>query len=215
MKLMTILLAIGALAAGPVAAEYPTNTYEVKVTNITNGISFTPILAATHAPGLVFFRTGLPASDALADLAEGGDTGPLEMWLLDQPERVLDTTTTAGLLGPGQTATFMITGDKQNDRLSLAAMLLPTNDAFVAVSSMKLPFHRAGRFAMAYDAGSEVNDELCASIPGPTCGGAPFSEGQAEGFVYVSSGIHGHGDLQPADYDWHNPIARVSVVRVD
>ena len=68
---------------------------------------------------------------------------------------------------------------------------------------------------MALDAGTEENDELCMNIPGPTCMGAPFSDGQAEGFVYVSSGIHGQGDLSASEYDWNNHVARVSITRMD
>jgi len=216
MKLKTAILALGFMLTGPaVAAENDVHTYKVRVTNLTKGISFTPLLAATHTSATRFFTLGFPASDALADLAEGGATGPLEMWLLDQPDKVLQTATTSGLLGPGESTVFMIDGDDLNNRFSLAGMLLPTNDAFVGIHSMRLPTNGATWFAMAYDAGTEENDELCINIPGPTCGGAPFSEGQAEGFVFPSSGIHGEGDLSASAYDWSNPAARVSITRVD
>jgi hypothetical protein len=72
----------------------------------------------------------------------------------------------------------------------------------------------------AYDAGSERNDELCASIPGPDffeCGGPGGGsqvEGGEEGFVHVHSGIHGVGDLVPAERDWRNPVARISITRI-
>ena len=65
-----------------------------------------------------------------------------------------------------------------------------------------------------YDAGSEINDELCISIPGPVCGGAAISPEDGEGYVHIHAGIHGIGDLAPATYDWRNPAARISVVRV-
>jgi len=63
--------------------------------------------------------------------------------------------------------------------MSLAAMMRPTNDGFIAVTDMPLP---RGKQAVAYlsnvhDAGSEPNDELCASIPGPTCQGEGGSPG--------------------------------------
>lgn len=216
MKVITSIFAIGLMMSGVTwAAEHGTHTYKVRVTNLTQGVNFTPLLAATHKPSIRFYTLGFPASDALADLAEGGATAPLETWLQDQPANVFQTATTDGLLGPGESVVFMIESDDDHNRFSMAGMLLPTNDAFVALSSVILPTTGRNHFAMAYDAGSEENDELCINIPGPTCGGAPFSEGQAEGYVYISSGIHGHGDLSAGDYDWHNPVARVSITRMD
>lgn len=101
-------------------------------------------------------------------------------------------------------------------------MLIPTNDAFVALNGVDLPrnFEPVTFDAIAYDAGTEINDELCASIPGPNfieCGGpggggAPAAG--AEGYVHVHAGIHGVGDLNEARRDWRNPTARVVVRRV-
>jgi len=73
----------------------------------------------------------------------------------------------------------------------------------------------AGRLAMAFDAGSEMNDELCMHIPGPHCGGMPFSPGLAEGYVHISRGISDEGDLAASAYDWRNPVAHISVSRMD
>lgn len=195
--------------------------YEVTITNITIGQSFTPVLVATHKPGIAFFELGAPPSADLADLAEGGATGGLQATLDSLPEFVFQTATSGltpddnPLINPGESVTVMIYGDRDYDRLSLAGMLLPTNDSFVAINSMRLPRHHSAGMALAYDAGSEVNDELCDNIPGPTCGGDPFSEGLAEGYVYVSRGISGEGDLAASAYDWRNPVARVTVKRVD
>ena len=67
----------------------------------------------------------------------------------------------------------------------------------------------------AYDAGSEADNELCAYRPGPPCGsvGVRATEG-VEGFVHIHAGIHGGGDLNPATYDWRNPVAKVSIQRI-
>jgi hypothetical protein len=32
--------------------------------------------------------------------------------------------------------------------------------------------------------------------------------------VHISSGIHGIGNLQPASYDWRNPVARIKISAV-
>ena len=111
----------------------------------------------------------------------------------------------------------MVAGDDIYPRISVAAMLIPTNDAFVAIQGMKLPKNDKTRIAtaIAYDAGSEPNDESCASIPGPICSGeGPSLAAGGEGFIHVHAGIHGIGDLVAADRDWRNPVARITTVLV-
>ena len=34
----------------------------------------------------------------------------------------------------------------------------------------------------------------------------------AEGFVHIHSGIHGTGDLSPAEWDWQNPVVEIAVI---
>ena len=196
-------------------------TYAVTITNITSGQSFTPVLVATHTTDVSFFTLGAAPSAELADLAEGGATGGLQAVLDNMPGYVMETATSGmtpdgnPLIDPGESVTVYITGNRDYNRLSLAGMLLPSNDSFVAINSMVLPRTHAAAMAPAYDAGSEMNDELCANIPGPHCGGSPFSAGLAEGFVHISRGISGEGDLAASDYDWRNPVARVTVKRMD
>jgi hypothetical protein len=192
-------------------------TLEVTITNVSK-LQFTPLLVATHTSDVAFFQPGAPASDELAMMAEGGDIGPLAGVLEGLPNFVGDIGSTDGLLFPGQSVTVELDASRQFDRLSVAAMLLPTNDAFVAINSVPVPriLNRASRFvANGYDAGSEPNDELCANIPGPTCGGAGASPNEGgEGYVSISAGIQGVGDVSAATYDWRNPVAIVTVRRV-
>jgi len=189
--------------------------YEVTITNVTAGQTFTPVLAATHSSDIGFFELGQPASAELTALAEGGDIGPLGMLLDAAPWQVLDTATNGALLGPGESVTIELMGGSRFNRLSFAAMLIPTHDTFVAVNSMPLPKRSSTAVALAYDAGSETNDELCANIPGPYCGGAALSPmDDGEGFVHVANGIHGIGDLSPEVFDWRNPVATVHVRRI-
>lgn len=191
-------------------------TYNVTITNLTVGESFTPFLIASHRPAdNLMFTLGGPPSDELAALAEGGDTGPLKA-ALDADGRVNTTTTSAGLLDPGKSVTIPIQARPGLERISLAAMLIPTNDGFVSVQNVHVPFgfHAATLYAPAYDAGSEPNDELCVSIPGPVCGGQGGSPGAGgEGFVHIHPGIHGIGDLKPAERDWRNPVAKIVIER--
>ena len=209
-----LLVSVAAVAGHGGKGGLKTYTYEVTITNITSGQSFTPVLVATHRSGVSFFELGEEPSMELADLAEGGATGGLQAMLDSQPGYVLDTANGMTLIGPGESETVYITGNRYFNLLSLAGMLLPTNDTFVAIDSMRLPRYYSDRLAVAYDAGSETNDELCINIPGPQCGGIPFSAGLAEGYVHISSGINGQGDLAAPDYDWKNPVAQVTVRRI-
>ena len=206
-------LLILTMSAGAAADGYY-RKYEVTITNITRGQTFTPQLVVTHSRKVALFELGKPAGLPLEILAEDGNTAPLTDALLGQPYEVSDVQTIPGLLGPGETTSITVEATRFHSRLSLAAMLIPTNDTFVALDSV--PLSRKGRTVMvpAYDAGSEINDETCANIPGPTCGGAGASPGSGEGYVHISNGIHGVGDLEPAVYDWRNTVARVTVKRV-
>jgi hypothetical protein len=214
-RLAPALLAVCAWGAH---AEEGRWTYEVTVTNLTYQQRFTPLLLATHQPGIRLFTLGQPAVPELATLAEEGNVAPLRA-LLDASPLVQATTAASGLLDPGKSATFRIEANPWRHRLSLAAMLIPTNDAFVSLDAVQLPYPgwpAQSYTAIAYDAGSEVNDELCASIPGPffvECGGSGGGAraGNGEGFVHVHRGIHGVGQIKAGDRDWRNPVATVRI----
>ena len=222
MRTTILSLTVTALFAGTALAgdddsddRSRARTYEVTITNITPGEAFTPILAATHKSSISFFQLGEPASPELAELAESGSTASLADLLASVPDQVFDTAVSEGLLGPGEHVTLTIHSTRRFNRLSFAAMLIPTNDTFVALNSVRLPRFGSDSYTVpAYDADSEVNDELCASIPGPPCFGEGTSDDDGEGSVHISSGIHGIGDLAPALHDWRNPVAHVTVRRV-
>lgn len=64
-------------------------------------------------------------------------------------------------------------------------------------------------------------EELCASIPGPfftECGGpgggAVVVRGE-EGYVHIHAGIHGIGDMNAAMRDWRNPVAMITIRRIE
>lgn len=223
MKVLNAMIATAALTLSGVALAQGQSifeaTYEVTVTNLTRGQYFTPMIVTTHSSGAALFEPGAEPSAALADLAEGGATDGLAMALEDANAAFDIQYTGGGLIGPGESRTVTIDASLRGyNKLSLAGMLLPTNDTFVGVDALPLTALRStpvDAYAFAWDAGSEINDESCAHIPGPQCGGEPFSMGLGEGYVHISPGIQGVGDLDPADYDWRNPVAMVRVVRVD
>lgn len=190
--------------------------YEVTITNLTRGQTFTPIMVTSHRPGHPLFTLGEPASDELAAIAEGGAIDPMIEKLMSSG-MAHDSQTNGALLGPGESVSINVKYTERFDHVSVTSMLLPTNDGFFAINGMKGPERRSDMttaFSVVYDAGSELNDELCANIPGPLCDGEPFSAGQGEGFVHVHAGIHGGGSLAPATYDWRNPAAKITIKKM-
>ena len=192
-------------------------SYHVTITNLTNSITFTPILVASQRRVVSIYELGSPASDDLAAIAEAGDIGPLAT-TLNGNQRVVDVQNSGGLLLPGKSVTVVVSAAHGARRISIASMMLPTNDGFIALDSVKVPRHGSATFfSPGFDAGSEPNDELCANIPGPTCDGMGLSPGEDdddEGYVHIHRGMHGIGDLAADVYDWRNPVARITVTRV-
>lgn len=218
---MIFCLGAASLAPLPAVAGRDGPLYEVHITNVTYAQQFTPLLLVTHEASVRLFELGAAPSTGLATLAEEGNVAPLRA-VLDADPTVNMTTAGAGLTNGGSTVTLTIQGRPHRDKLSLAAMLIPTNDAFIALDAVPLPVHGSVTYtAQAYDAGSEVNDETCASIPGPAfteCGGGPGGGGKpggGEGFVHVHRGIHGVGDFDPARRTWMNPVAVIRITRVN
>lgn len=225
----TLALGLGLAASTLVFAQNAeAQTYEVTVTNITKGQTFTPILALTHASNVSVFELGEEASAELETLAEAGGIDDLRNALETSGQNVPDTGTNGAMLTPGQTTTIEISGDRGARRVSVLAMLIPTNDTFFAVNNMRAP-GRVGvtrsTLALAYDAGTEENDQNCANIPGPRCNGQGLSAASEsdEGFIHISNGFHELGSedgdeneiLGPFTYDWRNPVAKVSIRRLN
>jgi len=205
-----------ALSASAMANGHRDRTYSVTVTNITKATQFTPIAAASHTRAIALFELGQPASTELADVAESGSIAALADALRGS-SAVNAIAATEGLLQAGDSVTFQITADRRTRNLSMAAMILPTNDTFMALDTVRLPLYGTVSYrANAYDAGSEPNDESCANIPGPSCGGEGRSveDDNAEGFVHIANGIHGIGDIEPAKYDWRGAVADVTITRI-
>jgi len=220
-RLTTLTLVLAAWAAPAVADDDRNGArFEVTVTNLTRGQQFTPILVAGHKPNVRLFELGKPASPGLATLAEEGNTAPLAAELAALAGTG-DVVSGNALTNPGASTTLVVEGRGGFGRFSVAAMLIPTNDAFFAVNGVPLPRGNdvLTLLVPAYDAGSERNDERCASIPGPNfaeCGGSGGGgapSGGEEGYVHIHAGIHGIGDLVAANRDWRNPVALVKVQR--
>lgn len=215
---VAIATLVPARMSGLQVSEDAGKRFSITVTNLTAGQTFTPILAASHRPGVKLFTLGSAASVPLEILAEAGDVAPLKTLLSSSPD-VLDTADSGAPLPPGASVTLSVSTHGSFDHVSVAAMLVPTNDGFFAVNDHAGPEGEKTitLYSPAYDAGTEANDESCLHIPGPptVCQGEGFNAARDEGnFVHIHGGIHGIGDLKAAVYDWRNPVAQITIRRI-
>ena len=191
-------------------------TVTIKVTNLSVRQPFSPFFVMTHDSSVPpVYTFGAEPSEPLALLAENGDPGPLvEMYSsMEGVGSAFGFMEMAPYFG-GDTAMIEVPYDKDYPYVTLATMAINTNDCFVAISGAPL---KSGYSAMlpGLDAGSEVNNELCDSIPGPACADIDTTNirsGDGEGFVHVHPGFHGVGDLSESRDDWRNPMAMVYVM---
>ncbi|MGQ0721905.1 MAG: spondin domain-containing protein [Candidatus Eiseniibacteriota bacterium] len=207
-------LSPGVTEAGPILA------YEVTIENLTpaTGMGASQVLSppvlATHRPAVRMFRVGRVASSELAQIAEDAVNQPM-LDLLGASEHVHAVAQGGGVILPGHSASYRIETAPGFPFLSLATMLVNTNDAFTGLDSFRLP--RRGEehvLAGAWDAGSETNTELVAHIPGPCCGN-PLVRVPTDDPIQPHRGIQGVGDLNPAVWGWDGPVARITVRRVE
>ena len=196
---------------------------DVKIINLTNGINFTPLLVSAHDANSKLFMAGSAASANLQAMAEGGDISGLVTDLTTASANSVENPA-GGLLAPGSSTTTSLSTTTGNDYLSIVAMMLPTNDGFVAMNGVKIPT-TPGTYKYelnAHDAGTEANTELTVDIPGN--GG--FATGTAatglatasEGFVHIHRGNVGDtnanggvSDIDASTQRFLNPVASVII----
>lgn len=225
-------------SAGPGSQER-TVTVIIESLSPANGSALTPVWVAFHDGTFDSYDGGAPSSVELERLAEDGNTQPISDAFTasgagtEQGTILSDT----GIppIEPGETATMTFTVDARSSRyFSYAAMVLPSNDAFIANGNPLAHriFDRRGRFLGAdflvfgdetNDAGTELNDEA----PENTAffGQATPNTGQDEavvihdhvGFKFPGSGgilddpAFANGDFLAEGY----LIARIRVVLED
>lgn len=217
-----------AMMSSPVMADI----LDIEVTNLTQGIYFTPLLVTAHPDTAELFSVGASASGELQAMAEGGDISGL-VSLADSVGAESIENPASGLLAPGSSVMISDMSTGLNDRLSIVAMLLPTNDGFVGLDSWKIP-EAAGTYTVylnAYDAGTEANDEIINGGGAPGVAGIPANPGanggtNASGVTTTETNqmIHVHrgnvgdtnatggiSDVDSRIHRWLNPVAKVIV----
>jgi len=231
MKIKTISIATALLFTGSISAVNA-QQLEITVTNLTQGLYYTPLLVSAHPANMSLYTLGQPATAQLQMMAEGGDISGLSTMLTDASANSAENPA-GGLLAPAMSTTAMLTTTDGNNYLSLVAMLLPTNDGFVGLNSWKIPTE-VGTYTFtlnAYDAGTEANDEIINGGGAPGVAGIPAAPGGDGGTgasgvtttetntnVHVHPGNLGDDDLSAGKSDlsntvhrWLNPVALVSV----
>jgi hypothetical protein len=219
---IVIFILASGLSFADEARYKKTIKFKVTITNLTRGQVFSPPIAMGHDGKFRLFKLGEEASDELAALAEGGDTGPL----VDLIKGRYPYAVAGDAIPPGGSG-WVILEISKRDRLrfiSVAGMLVSTNDAFFAARDVWFLGRRNVIVeAAAYDAGSEINNEECKDIPGPPCGDPnEHPDVEAEGYVHVHAGIYGIAPivdedaprLVPAERNWNNPVAKITIRRI-
>jgi len=132
--------------------------WDISISNLTHGNLFTPLLVAGHNSTSHLFELGSTASTGIRAMAECGDLTAL---LVEAGNAGADTMSDlvggGNVLMAGNTITTSLTTTGTN--LSVTAMILPSNDAFMGLDAMVIPA-AAGTYTFylnGYDAGTEAN----------------------------------------------------------
>jgi spondin N len=212
---LALALTLGLTAASATADSSATRSWRVTVENLTPAGSqpLSPPLFAVHGKRVDVWSVGDIANHGVAAIAEDANNAPLES-ALGQLAGVRDVFTGAG--GPipsGESRSYTVEGRAGGDRLTLLTMLVNTNDGFTGLDSLQLRGERTVLYRMAYDAGSERNNELRAFIPGPCCNN-PFVRDPEGALIAPHAGITGTGELDAAVYGWDEPVAKITIQRM-
>lgn len=205
----------------------------LEIQNLTQGIYFTPLALVAHTPDASLFELGEAASTELQAMAEGGSLDGIAAIGSAISADVL-ANPAGGLLGPGASASGMLTTADSNSVLSVVGMILPSNDGFVGLDNWQIPTE-AGTYTVylnAYDAGTEANDELRGSgapgeagmpVPPPLepllgTGGTGAAADESNATVHIHRGNLGDSDSTAGISDinssvqrWLNPVAKLTI----
>lgn len=226
-----IILALGASLAAcsdsddnntdvvtPPTPEPVSFQFTVQVSNLTAGQPLSPIALIAHHEGNLW-QIGQPASSALELMAEGGDNSELLSF-----SAAIATSSTDSPLGPGaQTNLTLTTETTEALKLSLATMIVNTNDGFTGLNAIDVSALAVNEtlthFTFAYDAGTEANTEATGSIPGPADNGEGFNEVRDDvNYVAMHPGVVSQqdglsGSTLHSEHKFDNPLAKVVITR--
>ena len=195
-------------------------TFDVTVANMSGATAFpaflTPTAWAVHDATASLFALNAPASAGLESLAEDGDGSTL-VSELDAAAGVMSAGSEgAAPIMSGGSYSFQVTADASHRFLSIATMVVPSNDTFLALGEGGVALLDASgnarsdaeiasdvdKMLAAYDAGTEANQ---GGALGPDM--APHQAGPNMGMP------EGDGTVRPVSDAWFYPAAS-NLVRV-
>jgi len=223
---------LSALALTLASSTLLAQELSITLTNLTQGLHFTPIITAAHTNESNMFMVGNAATAELQTMAEGGDISGLASVLMNSDANISENPA-SGLLAPGMSTSYTLSTDTTNSYLSLAAMILPSNDGFVGASNWMIP-ETAGTYTVylnAYDAGTEANNEIingggapgvlgipAAPSGGSGTGGTGITDTEANTLIHIHRGTigddntdGGKSDLNNSIHRWLNPVAKLTI----
>ncbi|WP_435333916.1 spondin domain-containing protein [Haloarchaeobius sp. TZWWS8] len=229
----------GTCAPEPVC-EPETFKYDVTIWNLTNGQPWTPPAVAIHNRRVKLFQVGTTASPEMIKLAKDADLGPMKEMLQSE----IDCFGGVFAMGFGDDAlvadcdplqtglksktTIQIETIEPRGVLSMASMMLATNDGFAGVDSVRLPIECGETLAVpieAFDVGCECNTEVAAdlvpeaslltNIPQSDLEASSEQDLIGEGFIQEHPGIGGYADLTVEEHGWTGPVGLLTVTLVD
>lgn len=190
----------------PTPTPTPQFNYEVSVTNLSVGQPLSPILVTSKS----LYRVGESASVALEYLAEGGNN----TMLLDDK-----SITGTGLILPSKSETLTFKTEMQ--KISIASMLVNTNDGFVGMNEYNLSTLEKDKsvvlYLNVYDAGTEENDESNSTVPGQKGEGFNTTR-ESRNSVAYHNGVLTKDDGLPSSglnelHRFQNPFAVLKIIR--
>ena len=219
------LIALATMAAGSAYAngdgdDGAKKTWRVTITNLTplgpnehGSQPLSPPLFVVHSKEADVWSVGEIANHGVAAIAEDANNSVLLSALPAVPGVKTVFTGAGGGLPSGATRSYTVETQGEFNRLTIVTMLVHTNDAFTGLDSLKLSAKKSVHEPIAWDSGSEKNNELKAFMPGPCCG-HPFVRDPEGALIGPHEGITGRGDLPAAVYNWHGPPARITIERI-
>jgi len=213
--LVAAALMLTLLPATPALAHGGQQKYRVTITNLTDGQPMTPFVVATHSRRAKIFQPGRPASAGLQSIAENGGVPDLFAELDTNPRFGDVQVAGAAPFGSGESVSVDVISTRGSRFLSVAGMLICTNDGFGGVNGKRLnPNHTRTLYGFAWDAGTEMNTEALGDLVGACPGGSQTGtdpELAENGVVRHHRGIKGIADLTSDVHGWHGPVIKVVV----
>lgn len=205
-------------------------------TSLHGGTFLTPLWFAAHDGSFDLYTNGEAASAGLEALAEDGNFTPIneEVLAADADAVTGAVLGAAGPIATGETASSTVSlNGSATSHISLSAMILPSNDAFIGTESAIRLFDEDGNFlgaqnirfdgADVLDAGTEENTEEDAAFLNQTAANTGVDE---NGVVHEHPGFLDDGNIlggtnaagafiDPEAADFTQPGAQIADVHIN